>query len=453
MMVSFDGVERLGSPEAADARRKVSVVSSGSKRRRNGGMKKSRKGKKGKGPMFRLVIFVVGSILGASVSLLVVASKRETQKIEGKKVGEHTFNGILVNLISECIKLIVSAACYSYIKMRANSGKPADAMEEDDNLSDEGRLESFRVSLLYAVPALLYTVDNNLIFLILEYLDPAEMSILWNFKIVTTAVLFRIFFGRSLSLLKWAAVLLLFFGVFSSQSTKLDMARVAIVSGQDICGNDMNVTAPDAPHPAAEHHDYLKGVILVLVGTTITSLAGVYTEWVLKHHRKVNFFKQNMISGAYSVVCNFFAFLLIHPASTLSTMTTQAASATPSPFARWNAYTWLLPFAQASFGLVTSSIFKYLNNILNVFKNATSMLIISLVSWALFDFHMTIAFVTGFAIVVLALLIYNVDAETVANALLDERLKRRDVDDDDDENADEDEEARLLWSEEASAPQ
>ena len=86
-----------------------------------------------------------------------------------------------------------------------------------------------------------------------------------------------------------------------------DMARIAIVSGQDICGNLMNVTTGGgsaggegdaAPHPAASHHNYLKGILLVMVGTTITSLAGVYTEWVLKRHKSVNFFKQNSLSGA-----------------------------------------------------------------------------------------------------------------------------------------------------------
>ena len=104
----------------------------------------------------------------------------------------------------------------------------------------------------------------------------------------------------------------------------------------------------------------------------------------------------------------------------------------------------MIPIAQATFGLVTSSIFKYLDNITNVFKNATSMLIISLVSWAVFDFHMTIAFITGFAIVVLALLLYNLDARTLADALLagDRRVSSSSGGDGDDE--DEEEVARLL---------
>ena len=102
--------------------------------------------------------------------------------------------------------------------------------------------------------------------------------------------------------------------------------------------------------------------------------------------------------------------------------------------------------AQATFGLVTSSIFKYLDNI-TTSSDATSMLIISLVSWAVFDFHMTIAFITGFAIVVLALLLYNLDARTLADALLagDRRVSSSSGGgggDDDDE--DEEEVARLL---------
>ena len=148
--------------------------------------KRKREGESASGS-FRLIIFVVGSIMGASVSLLVVASKRETWKVDGKGVESRRSTESLCILMSECIKLVVSLVCYSL------SGSPSSS----DNLSNEGRLEAFRVSLLYAVPALLYTIDNNLIFVILEFLDPAEMAVMWNFKIVTTAVLAYFFVDRS----------------------------------------------------------------------------------------------------------------------------------------------------------------------------------------------------------------------------------------------------------------
>ena len=42
------------------------------------------------------------------------------------------------------------------------------------------------------------------------YLNPATGSVVWNFKIVIVAVLFRLFLNRILSNKQWFAVLVLF---------------------------------------------------------------------------------------------------------------------------------------------------------------------------------------------------------------------------------------------------
>ena len=65
--------------------------------------------------------------------------------------------------------------------------------------------------------------------MILQYIGPATLSVVWNIKIIQIAVLFRIVLRRRLSLLKWIAVLLLFFGVIASQSSKIHVTHQRLV--------------------------------------------------------------------------------------------------------------------------------------------------------------------------------------------------------------------------------
>merc|ERR1719410_365499 len=41
---------------------------------------------------------------------------------------------------------------------------------------------------LFAIPAIIYSITNNLDFFILRYMDPGSMSVLQQTKIITTAV-------------------------------------------------------------------------------------------------------------------------------------------------------------------------------------------------------------------------------------------------------------------------
>jgi UDP-sugar transporter A1/2/3 len=47
-----------------------------------------------------------------------------------------------------------------------------------------------RTTLLYAVPALIYALQNNLVFVALSYVDPTTYQILVNLKILTTGKIF-----------------------------------------------------------------------------------------------------------------------------------------------------------------------------------------------------------------------------------------------------------------------
>ena len=92
-----------------------------------------------------------------------------------------------VTLLSECAKF---TACLGYILLFMDKRTALEQLVSKE-------------SLLYAVPALLYMIDNNIVYAILMYIDAAVMSIVWNCKIVITALLFRFVLKRQLSTLKW----------------------------------------------------------------------------------------------------------------------------------------------------------------------------------------------------------------------------------------------------------
>ncbi len=92
-----------------------------------------------------------------------------------------------ITLLSECAKF---GACLVYILVFMDRKTAFEHV-------------TVKESLLYAVPALLYMVDNNIVFAILLYIDAAVMSIVWNCKIVITALLFRFVLKRRLTTLKW----------------------------------------------------------------------------------------------------------------------------------------------------------------------------------------------------------------------------------------------------------
>jgi len=111
------------------------------------------------------------------------------------------------------------------------------------------------------VPSLLYTIQNNLLYLALTNLDAATYQILYQLKILTTAVFSAIILGRRFSTTKWASLFVLTVGV-----------AIVQVSGS----NDH--------HDASDNEDRNRfiGLVAVLCATCTSGFSGVYFEKILK---------------------------------------------------------------------------------------------------------------------------------------------------------------------------
>ena len=116
-----------------------------------------------------------------------------------EKNGMISFSSTTMNFILEFVKLIfsLSALMYSQSIIYPTIGQ---------------FILWFRQSLPYSIPGILYFINNNLAVHMQLQMDPASYQILANFKIFTTAILYRLIMKQKLSRKKWFALSLLFFG-------------------------------------------------------------------------------------------------------------------------------------------------------------------------------------------------------------------------------------------------
>jgi hypothetical protein len=116
--------------------------------------------------------FVAVALLTCSYSLLLQLSKDVH--------GGYAYSPLAVTFVAESVKLAISAA----------AAYGASAPPPPLRLAD---------CAASAVPALLYVVQNNLVFLAMRHMDPPLYQLLSNLKIVATALLTRIVLRRLLT--------------------------------------------------------------------------------------------------------------------------------------------------------------------------------------------------------------------------------------------------------------
>lgn len=119
-----------------------------------------------------------------------------------EKDGAIAFSSTTMNSILEIFKLIFSLfafTCCTSISTNVYS-------------NEKQIVTWFRQSLPYSIPGMLYFINNNLAVHMQVQMDPASYQILSNFKILTTAILYRLIIKKKLTRSQWFALLLLFVG-------------------------------------------------------------------------------------------------------------------------------------------------------------------------------------------------------------------------------------------------
>uniref|UniRef100_A0A3B5LJB6 Solute carrier family 35 member A3b n=1 Tax=Xiphophorus couchianus TaxID=32473 RepID=A0A3B5LJB6_9TELE len=205
-----------------------------------------------------------------------------------------------------------------------------------------------------AVPAGIYTLQNNLLYVALSNLDAATYQVTYQLKILTTALFSVSMLGKRLGLYQWLSLLSL-------------MAGVTLVQWPtDSTGEQKVLTAGSQ----------VVGVAAVLTACMSSGFAGVYFEKILKE-TKQSVWVRNIQLGT---ILNLTSWLLIEKKFLFSTMNRSE-----------NMKTSLSNFAlQAMGGLVVAVVIKYADNILKGFATSVSIIVSTLISYfVLNDFHPT----------------------------------------------------------------
>lgn len=210
----------------------------------------------------------------------------------------------------------------------------------------------------YAVPAILYALNNNLVVVMQDFMDPSSFQVLSNLKIASTALLYSLCLGKRLRPAQWCALGLLMSAGFCHTYFSLDLGEQERADAQN--GPRLHITA--------------WGLFLVLVYCFISGLAAVYTERVLKRE-KLPLSLQNIYLYVFGVSINGISAYM---------------SGTERSFlAGYSGVVWVIIAGQAANGLLMSVVLKHSSGITRLFVISCSMLVNALLSWIILGLQLT----------------------------------------------------------------
>lgn len=226
----------------------------------------------------------------------------------------------------------------------------------------------------YAVPALLYALNNNLVVLMQAHMDPSSYQILSNLKIACTALLYSFCLGKRLRPAQCSALGLLMIAGFSHTYVSLDLDDTGLEES-----SGLHITA--------------WGLFLILVYCFVSGLAAVYTEWMLKS-QKLPLSLQNLYLYVFGVAINGIS----------SAFSVQSEKGFLDGY---SGLAWLIIAGQAANGLLMSVVLKHGSGITRLFVISCSMLVNAVLSWAFLGLQLTPFFLIPVCMIGLAAYLYS----------------------------------------------
>ncbi|KAJ1797933.1 UDP-galactose transporter Gms1, partial [Coemansia sp. RSA 2399] len=262
-------------------------------------------------------------------------------------------------LLSELTKFVVCLYLSSKESIQENGGRLSIAKVYTDIMGGD--------SWKMLIPAALYTIQNNLQFVAVSLLDAATFQVSYQLKILTTALCSVVLLGTMLNAKRWVSLVVLTVGIVLVQLPST------------------NGTA------TSESTSPLTGLMVVFVACVLSGLAGVYFEKVLKGSRK-SIWTRNVQLSLFSMVPALFGVIVV-----------DGAGVRQNGFLYgYTGWTFFAIACQALGGLIVAVVVKYADNILKGFATSISIILSCLASVWFFDFHITLPFMAGTAMVIYA---------------------------------------------------
>ena len=348
-------------------------------------------------PAFQSFIFALLVVQNVTVVLLMRHTRSDA--------AQSAYLPSVAVLTIECTKMLICTAKVGLFGgARGGSGRgaagnqaaaavsaAAQQQQQGESLSSLLNVRQFGAS---AVPALLYLVQNNLIFFAMGRVDAPTFQVLYQSKVVLTAVLSVLLLGRRLRTRQWLALALLTAGIVAVQRANEHGGGKAKGGGG---GGGGGVAGAGAAAHGGVTAAVVAGSLACLAGAACSSLAGVYFEKILKN-QALSMWARNWQLSCVSVVLGFGG-LVASP--------DWARVRADGPFVGFTGLTLLVVLLQACGGLIVSSVIKYLDAIAKNFASAASMMCVALLSVLTMGTPVSAGFVGGLGAVIVACFMYS----------------------------------------------
>ncbi|KAM9342478.1 UDP-galactose translocator [Pholidichthys leucotaenia] len=281
--------------------------------------------------------------------------------------GEHFFATSAV-VMAEVLKVLT---CLFIILLQKRF-----SVKETVLLLFDAILVQYKDTLKLAVPALIYTLQNNLQYVAISNLPAATFQVTYQLKILTTALFSVLLLRKSLSRVQWVSLLLLFAGV-------------GIVQVQQEGNKETSVKDTSS-------QNYMVGLVAVVISCLSSGFAGVYFEKILKGS-SASVWMRNVQLGIFGMVLGLLGMWW---------------NDGPAIMHRGFLYgytnmVWCVIFNQAFGGLLVAVVVKYADNILKGFATSFSIIVSTVLSVYLFGFHVDLLFTAGAGLVIGAVYMYS----------------------------------------------
>ena len=238
------------------------------------------------------------------------------------------------------------------------------------------------------IPAILYLIQNNLLFVALANLSVPMYQVTNQGKLLTTALLSRIMLKKQLTGMQYGSIALLGFGVsfihLSEYFEKLG-EQGSVSSGGD----------------EASGQNQILGLIAVLICCFTSGLSGVYFEWVLKKSPiQLSVHCRNFHLASWSL-----SFAILGILFSSNDMEKNSHYGVFHGFNSWVVTVGVI--MQGITGFVVSMMIKYADTVLKGFAIAIAAPVATLVSVPVFGSKISTSFIVGGLMVAMATKMYS----------------------------------------------
>lgn len=261
-----------------------------------------------------------------------------------------------------CAELLKLAICFAAVYVEHGRGFLAALRTQVFRPREMARL---------SLPAVLYVVQNNLLYVALSNLRATPYKVTYNLKLLTAAFFSAAFLKERLGRRRWLSLVALFLGVVVVQAGKHEASKTAPAGNAAL------------------------GFFAVAAAATTSGFAGVYQQKILQG-TKTSVWCRNIQMGLPSVVVAAF-----------STLKDSGTIAERGFFGGYSNLVWFVVVLQAAGGLNVSFILKYAGSILKGFAAGFATLGSCVAEMALFGFRPTPSFLAGGALINAAAYAYS----------------------------------------------